>query len=87
VGLDFSGDDAEYPFQALLRARNPAVRFLHTGVENASAGYYPAAVPRPCAVLCMHCGGNPAKIARYDGMGKPAVLERSLLFLKQSGER
>ncbi len=87
VGLDFSGDDAEYPFQALLRARSPAARFLHTGVGNASAMFYPAAVPQPCAVLCMNCGGNPAKIARYDGMGKPIVLERSLLFLKESGGR
>jgi len=82
VGLDVSGDDAEYPFQALLRARNPAARFLHTGVENASARYYPAAVPQPCAVLCMNCGGNPAKLTRYGGLGKPIVLERSWLFLK-----
>src|ERR1035441_4610035 len=85
VGLDFSGDDAEYPFQALLRARSPGVRFLHTGVENPSARYYPAGVPEPCAVLCMHCRGNQAKIARYERVGKPIVLERSLLFLKQWG--
>ena len=85
VGLDFSGDDAEYPFQALLRARSPGVRFLHTGVENPSAKYYPAGVPEPCAVLCMHCRGNQAKIARYERVGKPIVLERSLLFLKQWG--
>lgn len=81
VGLDFSGDDAEYPFQALLRARNPEVRFLHTGVENASARYYPAAVPQPCAVLCMHCAGDAAKMARYEGVGRAVVLERSLLFV------
>ena len=87
VGLDFSGDDAEYPFQALLRARSPAVRFMHTGVGNASAMFYPAAVPQPCAVLCMHCGGNPARIAEYGGIGKPIALDRSLLFLKQSGGR
>jgi hypothetical protein len=87
VGLDVGGDDAEYPFQALLGARDPAVRFLHTGVVNASARYYPAAVPQPCAVLCMHCGGNPAKIARYGGIGKPIELERSLLFLRETGGR
>lgn len=85
VGLDVSGDDAEYPFQALLRARNPAVRFLHVGVANPSARYYPAEVPKLCAVLCMHCGGNPAKVAEYEGVGKPIELERSLLFLQQRG--
>ena len=37
--------------------------------------------------LCMHCGGNPAKIARYGGIGKPIELERSLLFLRETGGR
>jgi hypothetical protein len=85
VGLDVRGDDAEYPFQALLRARNPAVRFLHVGVENASARYFPAVPLKLCAVLCMHCGGNLTKIAKYEGVGKPIELEHSLLFLKQRG--
>jgi len=85
VGLDVRGDDAEYPFQALLRARNPAVRFLHVGVENASARYYPAGVPRPCAVLCMRCRGDVAKIAEYETVGQPIELEHSLLFLKPKG--
>jgi hypothetical protein len=35
----------------------------------------------------MHCGGNPARIAEYGGIGKPIALDRSLLFLKQSGGR
>jgi hypothetical protein len=85
VGLDFSGDQAEYPFQALLRARSPGVRFMHVGVENASARYYPKEPPKLCAVLCMHCGGNQTKVERYEGLGKPIILERSLLFLKQRG--
>ena len=85
VGLDFSGDQAEYPFQALLRVRSPRVRFMHAGVENTSARYYPAEVPELCAVPCMHCSGNQTKIERYEGVGKPIVLERSLLFLKQRG--
>ena len=83
VGLDVSGDQAEYPFQALLRARNPKSRFIHTGVENASAKYYPAEIPKPCAVLCMNCVGNPTKIPKYEAIGNPIVLKRSLLFLKE----
>jgi hypothetical protein len=85
VGLDVRGDDAEYPFEALLRARNSAVRFQHVGVENASARYHPAEIPGPCAVLCMRCRGDAAKIAKYEGVGKPIEFERSLLFLKAKG--
>ena len=41
VGLDSSENQLEYPFQALLLRQRPSVRFVHTGVENASARYYP----------------------------------------------
>jgi hypothetical protein len=36
VGMDISENQLEYPFQALLRERNPRVRFVHTGVTNPS---------------------------------------------------
>ena len=53
----------------------------------AAAAFAGSAVSQPCAVLCMHCGGDPAKIARYGGIGKPIALERSLLFLKEQTGR
>ena len=81
VGLDVGGDRAEYPFQALVRERNPAVRFVHTGVENRSARYEPSVPPRPCAVLCFECADEGRKIARYESIGPPAVLGRFVLFL------
>jgi hypothetical protein len=83
VGLDISENQLEYPFQALLRERNPAVRFVHTGVANASARYAAADAPAPCAVLCPDCIGNQAKIALYGDLGPPIEIGRFLLFLKR----
>ena len=47
IGLDISENQLEYPFQALLRERNPQVRFVHTGVTNASARYADQRPRRP----------------------------------------
>jgi hypothetical protein len=85
VGLDISENQLEYPFQALLRERNRGVRFIHTGVENASARYYPVPMPRPCAVLCLDCIGNTGKIALYQGIGPPRAIGRFLLFMPTGG--
>jgi hypothetical protein len=82
VGLDISENQLEYPFQALLRERNPRVHFVHTGVVNASARYAPADSPPPCAVLCPDCIGNQQKIALYREIGPPIEIGRFLLFLK-----
>src|ERR1019366_7802945 len=83
VGLDISENQLEYPFQALLRERNPQVRFVHTGVVNASALYAAADIPPPCAVLCPDCIANQRKIALYRELGPPIEISRFLLFLKQ----
>jgi len=80
VGLDISENQLEYPFQALLRERLPAVRFVHTGVENASARYSTGA-PHPCAVLCLDCAGNAKKLALYAPSGQPMAIGRFLLIL------
>ena len=81
VGIDISRNQLEYPFQALLLERNPKVHFVHTGVENASARYYPANRPQVCAVFCPDCAGLADKVARYSGVGPPITQEHFLLFL------
>jgi hypothetical protein len=86
VGIDISRNQLEYPFQALLLERNPNVRFVHTGVENASARYYPAKQPRVCAVFCPDCAGLADKVAQYSGVGAPITLEHFLLFLAPPGK-
>jgi hypothetical protein len=84
VGIDISQNPLEYPFQALLRERNPNVRFVHTGVENASLRYAPQDPPRPCAVLCLDCAGIQKKIALYAPIGPPVEIGRFLLFLRRN---
>lgn len=81
VGIDISENQLEYPFQALLRQRNPEVRFVHTGVRNASARYAPSPGPQPCAVLCPDCIGNQTKIGLYQSVGSPLEIGRFLLFI------
>jgi hypothetical protein len=83
VGMDISENQLEYPFQALLRERNPQVHFVHTGVTNASARYAIAGAPPPCAVLCPDCIANQQKIAFYGDIGPPIEIGRFLLFLKK----
>ena len=83
VGLDIGQNTLEYPFQALLLERNPAVRFVHVGVENASARYAPPEPPHLCAVLCPDCAGIQKKIAMYDAVGPPITIGHFLLFLEQ----
>ena len=83
VGIDISRNQLEYPFQALLLERNPNVRFVHTGVENASARYYPAEQQRVCAVFCPDCAGLADKVSRYSSIGPPITLEHFLLFLER----
>ncbi len=81
VGIDISENQLEYPFQALLRERNPEVKFVHTGVENATTRYAPPNAPEPCAVLCPDCIGNQKKLALYGWIGPPVTIGRFLLFL------
>jgi hypothetical protein len=83
VGLDISQNQLEYPFQALLLERNPNVRFVHVGVDNASARYSPLDPPHPCAVLCPDCAGIEKKIALYNSLGPSIAIGHFLLFLGQ----
>ncbi len=51
VGIDINDLQLEYPFEALLRERNPRVQFVHVEVANASRKYKG---PTPCYVVKLH---------------------------------
>jgi hypothetical protein len=70
VTVDITWNQLEYPFEALLRDRNPRARFQHQG---------PA-----CAVLCLDCAPeHREKLAQYAGYGPPVQIGRFWLFLDQ----
>jgi len=61
VGIDIGEYQLEYPLQALLRQRDPGVRFVHTGVANSTVRYSRAHQPEPCAVFSLTGHGPVAK--------------------------
>jgi hypothetical protein len=82
VGVDINQNHLEYPLQALLLQRNPSIRFMHVGVENASAKY--ASGERPCAVVCPDCAGMERKVAQYSEIGAPETVGRFLIFIRHT---
>ena len=82
VGIDIGENQLEYPFQALLRERDPRVRFQHAGVTGATLRYAPSVSPAPCAVFCLECAGRPGKLALYSALWPPVQLGREVLFLR-----
>ncbi|MBZ5725187.1 MAG: glycosyltransferase family 39 protein [Acidobacteriia bacterium] len=80
VGIDTARSHLEYPLQALLRARRPEVRFVHTGVPNRSARYRPPVETPPCAVVCLDCAGDAARLRLYSGFPAAAAVDRFVLF-------
>lgn len=82
VGVDTNEFQVEYPVLALLRERNPGVRFVHTGVTNASARFYSPSAPQPCAVVCLYCAGVTGRLDLYKTIGPPIAIDRLVVFTK-----
>lgn len=51
VGIDINELQLEYPFEALLRERNPQVQFVHVNVTNQSKKYEKPDQPKPCRIV------------------------------------
>ena len=80
VGIDITHLQLEYPIEALLRERNPRVRFLHTGVENASSRYAAPVDAKPCAVVCLDCLGDTQRATLYAAFPQADTAGRFLTF-------
>lgn len=86
VGVDITLNHVEYPFQILLRQRNPVVRFRHAGVGNASGKYAFPHEETPCAVLCLDCAGVEPKEKEYQPVGEIHRIGRFLLVIAPAAE-
>jgi hypothetical protein len=80
LGVDINDYQLEYPMLALLRERNPAMKFVHTGIANSSAKY--ARPGTPSAILCLDCAGDTARIGLYRDFGAPRQIGKFLLFVR-----
>jgi Dolichyl-phosphate-mannose-protein mannosyltransferase len=80
VGIDSVNLHIEYPLQALLRERNPAVRFVHTGVTNQSSRYPQPVGSMPCAVVCLDCADDAQRLGLYRGFSESSQAGRFVIF-------
>ena len=81
VGIDIADFQLEYPLQALLRERQPAIRFVHTGVQNVSARYAPPVDAPPCAVACLDCAGDVKRLGLYADFPVAVTVGRFVILL------
>jgi len=83
VGVDASRTSFQYPLMALLREKDPEIRFEHEGVLNDSTRYRDVrSFDEPCAVLCIDCADDPAARKRYQSLGPPAQIDDLLIFVR-----
>ncbi len=84
IGIDAANFQLEYPLEALLRERNPHIRFEHTGVENASRRYRQPVNSPPCAVVCLHCVGDERRVSLYRDFPAAITEGRFVIFERKA---
>jgi hypothetical protein len=81
VGVDITNLQLEYPLQALLRERNPEVKFVHTGVQNVSTRYSQPVGEAPCAAACLDCEGDLKRQSLYNDFSIGVAVDKFVVFL------
>jgi len=83
IGIDMTDLEIEYPLQALLRERKPGIAFLHTGVPNVSSRYRQPVAAVPCAVACLNCAGDEARLRLYGDFPVRIPAGRFIVFARE----
>jgi hypothetical protein len=83
VGIDINRLELEYPLMALLRARRPSVRFVHTAVANPSRKYPQPVAGAPCAIACLDCAGDPVRLGAYPDFPQITLFGRFAILRKR----
>jgi hypothetical protein len=82
VGVDSVNFHIEYPLQALLRERIPAVQFVHTGVTNQSSRYPQPIAATPCVVVCLNRADDPRRRELYRDFHEAGRAGAFVVFLR-----
>ncbi len=81
IGIDIDNLQLEYPLQALVREARPDVQFVHTGVGNVSRRYAPSVAAAPCAIACLDCLGDDARLSLYRAFPTRVIVGKFVVLL------
>jgi hypothetical protein len=78
-----AGAAAVLVLTALLREREPTVRFVHTGVDNASRKYPNPIAATPCTVVCLECAGDEQRLNLYRRFRQRDTIGQFVVFRQE----
>ena len=81
IGIDIHNLQLEYPLQALVREARPDAQFVHTGVDNVSRRYAPSVAAVACAIACLDCLGDDARLNLYRAFPTRVIAGKFVVLL------
>ena len=81
IGIDIHNLQVEYPLQALVREARPDAQFVHTGVDNVSRRYAPSVAAVACAIACLDCLGDDARLNLYRAFPTRVIAGKFVVLL------
>ena len=85
IGIDIHNLQLEYPLQALVREARPDAQFVHAGVDNVSRRYAPPVAAAPCAIACLDCLGDDARLNLYRSFPTRVAAGKFVVLLPAPG--
>ena len=81
IGIDIHNLQLEYPLQALVREARPDAQLVHTGVDNVSRRYAPSVAAVACAIACLDCLGDDARLNLYRAFPTRVIAGKFVVLL------